>query len=490
MQVFQYLHRVASRSERNVHNRAISTWCTGLGSAVKPCSQSKSYILLAFMIMFLFQGGGYGQKMFSEEVLRSPASHTEMLEQAFIAKEVSHFLPDTANHLILENGYASAYLLQPDRIHSPENALVDSVDVVFSLYPRNPEFWLTNYHILLARRLRELFKYLPELNREEVVWRIILQTDCESEPEAMGLFHGFSIHFSDVDTAATDTASTKELQLPYLPVKPLLENISAYSVEQEIHRFILNQGGYGDTSVLAILERNAPRWDSALVVLDWTGSMYGYGAQTLLYHLLDEEKLRVQSFVFFNDGNSKKNDRKKNGKTGGVYHLKGSPNQVRNHALTFFEKVMRKGDGGDREENDIEALVLALKKTQQYKDVILVADNNACIRDFALLEKVNKPIHVILPGEPEFINHQYVNLVYKTKGTLHTLRNDITSFESGNRPEKFVYNNYSYLRNPFDYFQCEAPFAHKFCNAFYGIERYGKQSRDWLENQSYNQSNR
>jgi hypothetical protein len=440
--------------------------------------------------LLLCPSPGVGQEKFPEEVLLHPALHAEILEHAFIAQEVSHFIPDTSTRYILENGYASAFLLNPDRIKHPENAIADSVDVVFSLYPRNPEFWLTNYHILLAGRLRELFTYLPELNREEVVWRIILQTDCASEPEAMGLFHGFSIHFKETEPEVAEHAVTQSLLLAPLPVKPILESIPAYSTEKDIHRFILDQGGYGDTSVLAILERNAPVWDSALVVLDWTGSMYGHGAQALLYHLLDEEKLRVQTFVFFNDGNGKQNDRKQNGKTGGIYFLNGSPQHVRKHAMRVFRKVMRKGDGGDREENDIEALCKALQKSKRYKSVILVADNNSCIRDLELFESVNKPVHVILPGAPTLLNHQYINLAYKTRGTLHTLHSDITSFEPGKAPERFAYNGYEYILNPFDYYQCTTSYAHKFCNAFYGIERYGKQSRDWLEQQEKAQSSR
>jgi len=422
------------------------------------------------------------QELFTQEHLLYPKRYTEVFERSFEATEVGHFIPDTTQHIILENGYASAILQQVDSIHIPANALVDTIDVVFSLYPQNPEYWLTNYHVLLARRLRALFEWDASLNRPDIHWRIILQTDCANEPEAIALFHGFVLHTKKqlvtqvAEPALAQPKPEVEFVLPPLPPKPIV---------QQVNDYILEKGGYDDLSVFQILDRNAQNWDSVLVVLDWTGSMYHHGAQVILYHLLHERKLAIQQFVFFNDGDQKKDERKRLGRTGGIYALSPDSNSIQHEALLLFHDVEQHGDGGDREENDVEALLWAIQKHSAFKEVVLVADNNACMRDFMLSDEIQVPVHVILPGNIQTINHQYINLAYQTKGSIHTLKTDVLDFQEGRTPEILQCLNNTYVLNPFGWYQNIQPMSNRFCNIFYGIERYGFKSRKWLETSEY-----
>ena len=422
------------------------------------------------------------QELFTQEQLLHPKRYTEVFERSFEAFEVDHLIPDTTNHLVLENGYASAILRDVEGLHIPTDQVVDTIDVVFSLYPQNPEYWLTNYHVLLAQRLKALFEWNASLNRSDIHWRIILQTDCSNEPEAIALFHGFVLHTKEQPvTLLTKSDPVLAEQKPKYTLPPL----PSVPIVQEVNDYILEKGGYEDFSVFQILDRNAQNWDSVLVVLDWTGSMYHHGAQVILYHLLNERKLNVQQFVFFNDGNKKNDERKRVGRTGGMYSLAPDSASIRQEALMLFHHVEERGNGGDREENDIEAILWAVQQHSTYKEVVLVADNNACIRDFTLSNQLHVPIHVILPGNIKTINHQYINLAYQTKGSIHTLQTDVLDFQEGRSPEALQCMNDLYVLNPFGWYQNIQPMSGRFCNIFYGIERYGFKSRKWLNTSEY-----
>ena len=43
---------------------------------------------------------------------------------------------------------------------------------------------MTNYHTLLAQRLKNLFKLSPDLNSEQTKFKILLQTSCNTDDEA------------------------------------------------------------------------------------------------------------------------------------------------------------------------------------------------------------------------------------------------------------------------------------------------------------------
>ncbi len=428
----------------------------------------------------LFSSTVIGQKLlFTQEQLMNPRPYSELFDRSFEAIEVNHIIPDSTQYTILENGYASAILTNSNQVNIPLNHTVDTIDVVFSLYPQNPEFWITNYHVLLARRLTELFKWDNRLNDASIHWRLVLQTDCQSEPEAIGLFHGFVVHHHEEKelTIKMERAPKKEeplFSLPPLPPDTLIQSLVQY---------IQDKGGFEDYSVYQILDRNAANWDSTLVVIDWTGSMYHHGAQAILYHLLEERKLGIQQFVFFNDGDGKKDERKKLGNTGGLYALSPHQEDLEQEALDLFFKVEEKGNGGDREENDIEALIWAIRNYSDFKNLVLIADNAACIRDFTLYKSLNIPIHIILPGTIHSINHQYINLAYATKGSVHTLTADVLDFQEGRTPEMITCLDDTYILNPFGWYQNIEPMPSKFCNIYYGVERYGFQTRKWLRSQ-------
>ena len=89
--------------------------------------------------------------------------------------------------------------------------------------------------------------------------------------------------------------------------------------------------------------------------------------------------------------------------------------------------VMKMGSGGDIPENNIEALLRAQYKSRSDDEIIMIADNNAYVRDISLLYKIKKPVRIILCNVPcgVTINPHYLKIAQFTNGSIHTVHQDI-----------------------------------------------------------------
>jgi hypothetical protein len=198
------------------------------------------------------------------------------------------------------------------------------------------------------------------------------------------------------------------------------------------------------SAIFNVLKRNNT-WKNKLIVSDLTGSMYPYALQIstwLKLHFLKDTT--SQHFTFFNDGDTKRNDEKKVGATGGIYHCKA---KTVDELIATMELTIKKGQGGDAPENPIEAIIYGLNKAGKTDDVILIADNWAKVRDIKLLTKIKVPVHVILCGvfEGMEISEEYLNIAYKTKGTVHTIEQDISNLMKQSTNKKFSINGVDYI---------------------------------------------
>lgn len=231
---------------------------------------------------------------------------------------------------------------------------------------------------------------------------------------------------------------------------------------------------YMDSTVFNVLGRH-PEWTKASLVLDWTGSMYGYGAEAILWHAMNEERSGIEQVFFFNDGDNKKNRKKVPGYTGGVYQVAAKPAEK---AMKYFQKVKQKGNGGDSPENDIEALITAISKAPEAKEIILVADNMSCIRDFALLSCLNRPVRIILCGTQRGINHQYLNVAWKTQGSVHTKQSDFNLAEMA-AGSGLTLNDVNYTITPDGLLMPSNRFDDRFgfCNRYYRYSTGGKKAK-------------
>ncbi len=179
--------------------------------------------------------------------------------------------------------------------------------------------------------------------------------------------------------------------------------------------------------VAAAFYRNRKKWDDKIIVTDLTCSMYPYLDQILSWHVLEgnqrKEEAYENQYIFFNDGDGKSMAQKIIGQTGGFHYT----DALTLDALTqTMIETMSTGCSIDGPENDLEALLDAVKNRKlKGMEIILIADNNSDIRDFELLSQLNVPIRVILAGTFWGANEQYLELAYKTKGSVHTIEQDL-----------------------------------------------------------------
>lgn len=176
-----------------------------------------------------------------------------------------------------------------------------------------------------------------------------------------------------------------------------------------------------DTVVSTVLNRN--KWNEKLIVCDLTGSMNPYAAQLSAWYQLNYKLEKNLQFVFFNDGDEKADSKKVIGSTGGIYYQKS---KGLDSLVNLMSKVRTRGSGGDCPENNMEALIKGVKMAAPYKELVMVVDNNAPVKDISLLKNFNQPVHIILCGYSDAVLADYLLIAWKTKGSIHTIEEDIT----------------------------------------------------------------
>lgn len=437
------------------------------------------------------------QQQFSIKSLTSVDKFGDEFRAVFHVKEISEFNPDsTENAVCIENGLrSSTYLNIDDWLSIKDEVKVTGIAVVFSKYPVINGVY-PKFHQLLCNRLKNLFEIDPALNKKDISWEMILQTNCINDSQVATLFHGIVIKYEEFEQPknseklftidslynkpfSANTSNIEQLAregktstlfpdsfISTLKDKPytaqldsmigyLETNLKADSVvnidtqhqkeltdkEKQILFVIKRYEVFKqDNTVIKVLNRN--NWKNSLVVADWTGSMYSYGSQVLAWYIYNQQSDKIKYITLFNDGDNKPNNQKKIGETGGIYHSTVN-NIVRIAQLYYLVSI--KGTGGDGPENDMEALLAGMRQYPDYDDLILIADNYACVRDIQLLDSIKKPIHVIACGYHPMvgINPQLVEIAQKTNGSLHTLdldMDDMSDIKVKNKKIKFQSN--------------------------------------------------
>ncbi|WP_299458328.1 hypothetical protein [uncultured Microscilla sp.] len=316
-----------------------------------------------------------------------------------------------------------------------------AIDLVYTQFPKKRSFDTLN-----RKRLANLQQYLPlKIQDSEIAWRHFGQNSCNTYAEAYQLFHGLVVYFyplkDTINAPLVDIGSDNPelvLKPDTVPVVanpkydftnlPLLDaqNID-YSHPRTFYQIAQQKYLPEDSTVFKVFERN--RWDSMLVVVDWTGSMYHHGAQLLVWmEVFHQQKNRLRSFVFFNDGDGKTLGEKVMGHTGGLHYASAQSLDV---VIGAMHKAEKSGKGDDTPENDIEALIKGIRRFPDCKEVILIADASSQIRDYPLLKelvRLKRPIRVILCGKE--MMPDYILLAYYTNGSLHTIDQDIIEMQT------------------------------------------------------------
>ncbi|MBU0489340.1 MAG: leucine-rich repeat domain-containing protein [Bacteroidetes bacterium] len=398
--------------------------------------------------------------------LMQPGKYGVAISKHFGVTEIPAFKanPNDTNCIALENGLRQHTFINAAAYHeSKADRPIKRVEVIFSRYPiRDGKYNM--YYPLLCNRLLELFRLDPSLNSKEIQWEIILQTNCHNDEDTRTLFHGIICYYEPKERVAGNeislVESIAELEegLPESVVippsatfemkteiivkhyeskrqnlvpPPAKEEISeSYIEKNEVRaRRFARRYWSTDSTVQAVLNRNK-EWKNVLVVADWTGSMYGYGAQILEWHIENFRTSGLKFFTLFNDGDHQKDSQKKVGHTGGIY-CEYADNL--SELIDLYDLVQLKGGGGDCEENDVEALLEGIEKYPNSDNIILIADNYSPVRDKELFDLIDKPVKVIICGYNSSygVLEDYVQLAEKTGGSIHTIEYDIFDMKDG-----------------------------------------------------------
>lgn len=350
------------------------------------------------------------------------AAETRTADQIIAQKEIKKYRyilkTELLDVIVLNMTYGDQAVISEVDKQLLKKADVQMIDLVFTDFPKGEDLKQLNLsRIKVIESLRK--SLVTDLN---VRWRIIRQIDCKNEGEAKTFFHGVVIHYKAMQTEE-DRLREVEAISTFLPEESKIKDIN--KVRKSL----------SDSTIFKVLERNK-NWNNIAVVADLTGSMAPYSSQLVLWFKLKVNDKRIKDLIFFNDGNLTPDATKVIGSTGGIYHGKASNySEIRELAI----KTITNGCGGDIPENNIEALLFAIKEAPNTKEFVMVADNTASVKDISLLSQVTKPVHIILCGTHFGINPQYLTIARKTGGSIHTMEKDLENLILKNEGEKFEF---------------------------------------------------
>ncbi len=443
----------------------------------------RTSFLFFLLFALLLQGSVYAQELFPVNQLEAPLKYGPEIAAKLATEEVYEYKSPKGTCIVLKNGFRQSGFVNADEwLAIKDEVDVTGVDIVYSKYPiRNGVYH--EIYPLLFNRIKATIEMDPALNSTSIPWQKIWQTHCEDNAQVNELYHGVVIRYErrkkpeeegnsnssyttqNEDPPVSTVVSTTEplshnsaaanfiLSHPETPdsIKEQAASMTAFEREQLLYDYFrdqkqttpadaslqnpivrmkymyavesfMQQFPKVDPVVNKVFDRH-PEWTDKIVINDWTGSMYGYGSQVLLWHLMHLDSSGISTITLFNDGDNKTTEKKAIGRTGGIYTEKANNADA---LIELFSEVMRKGGGGDGPENDIEAILKAIEKNEN-AEIILIADNGACVRDIELAHLIHRPVRVVLCGykPEEGVNPDFVYLASITGGGIYTIEEDI-----------------------------------------------------------------
>lgn len=107
----------------------------------------------------------------------------------------------------------------------------------------------------------------------------------------------------------------------------------------------------------------------------------------------------------------------------------------------IYNKIIYSMENGKHSENDLEDIFYAIKKyPNNVKNIVLIADNWEDPYDMQLLPKLKElkiPIRIVICGVNSVLNTKYLDIAYTTKGSVHTMEEDLTEISDLNDGKTF-----------------------------------------------------
>jgi len=374
------------------------------------------------------------------------------------------------NVIFLPMYFSSSHFLDPNiKFTVPKGKAVMSVHLVYTRFRVVDTF---DQSSLNKKRFDNLYKVAPQLfDSDSIVWRVFEQKKAKTEKDARSMYHGFVIFLRE--PPKTEDVS-KEINLLYRILMDFKDTIisvpdqilykkrkryvetgrylpRSYAKMKEGIRYESRSIWFREPETRMVIDsvprktikgykkkvgmyngsllRNTHEYDALsnkkytgkwLVVADVTGSMAPFNAQVLAFIRQNQDLRQKSNFSFFNDGDGAPQMIKRIGSSGGIYSC------TNNHFDSIYKTVslaMKNGNGGDIPENNIEAVLVSLKKWENVDTVLMIADAKAPIKDYSLIQYLKKPVSILLCGDVNGnVPLDYWNLALKTGGSI--LRSD------------------------------------------------------------------
>ncbi len=337
-------------------------------------------------------------------------------QSAVLGKYVFHKLD--SNQLFIQTDPLTGRITNPEIIDYLKRYTILNITLIYTNCPRQTEDatlqakWT---HTRNQKRLAELYRLAPYyFTFQSITWGQIEQLTLGDCSDYLTYAQGFVV--------------------TYLPL-PTVEEEMNY-----LKKIVKGEILLTDSTVFNIFNRNNHQWSSknTLIVADVTGSMSPYMAGLVLWLNMNIQTNPYKKFVFFNDDDlfsyfpiyprrKKRRERllkKQQDKTGMVL--------VRNNNFdVIFERLLEGMQEGAHVENVIEAILHGLDAYPDTKQVILIADHWESPWDsylLPLLKQRKVPVRVILCGVTPFkpVNRDYLDIAIETKGSFHTLEDDLS----------------------------------------------------------------
>lgn len=324
---------------------------------------------------------------------------------------------DAVKTVILKMHYGDSEILNPEsaKVLNETGCNIISIEVVYTDYKKQDIQDLIN-----RKRLMELYFIAPNAFTQSMTqWKYVEQLGYASEDDARKLFHGLVIKYIKI---------------------PVYSPVSVKSMLAEVR-----SPNPHDTSYFTVLRRNI-KFRDELVCVDLTGSMSPYYIQVFQWLYMNNSSKQL-NFAFFNDGDSLPDHLKRVGDVGGVYLFKtNSIDTLTKHAY----RCISGGYGGDAPENNIESIIKGVKKIPECKEIVMLVDNWADMRDYSLMAEVKLPVRVIIcgtnyQGVKSPVNPQYLDLAKKTGGSVYTMEEDLADLAKKKEGEEITVEGMSYV---------------------------------------------
>lgn len=176
--------------------------------------------------------------------------------------------------------------------------------------------------------------------------------------------------------------------------------------------------------IKAMLHRNKDQWKSKRIVANIDCSMYQYIDELMVWNYTDEAEQQNNTYWLFNgfQYNSKPSDSGHDRR--GIFYV---PNNDIEGFCKTVDKIVNFSCSGNRLENVVEALILGAKDKSPEEELLFIADNYSDASDLHRLGELKAPVRVLLTDSEYGINEHYLEIAYRSGGSVHTPYEDLDS---------------------------------------------------------------